>query len=348
MGCQAKPAATGTAPTPCARDEADAYVRSVLTPALIALLAEEDTHLVFEPSVWDCRGTWNDSDSVITFYVRDYALDLPRDLILTLRNPWLFRAGAGWRLAGDCPLTVFIDEELGLAAQLRRHGENLDLDAEGLAAVDQFCPGYADEFRTEIRRRFCYENDYQVIRRLFATNMLAANLEHLSPVELFEYALLVSIKSVVARARGEDCLTLLETPHFHGIVYGRPDSDDTTWCDLHTKQRQIFRLTIGVSGTDPGDRQPLLAHLPRILASVRRHNSPHPGRELLTAARTELRKNNDRHAREIARCLVLCASRYDDARTEALELGRRLVDAELDYGPDYLNVLTSPPVAPAP
>jgi hypothetical protein len=299
---------------------------------------DDEVSICLESPPLRCPGEAQTNAS-ITFYFGEYALDMPRELFGSIHSPSLYRSGAGWNLAGGCRLTLWIDDELGLAHTLRDLADNFDLTAEGLPAVADAMPDYQDVLRPALRRQLSFANDFEVMREMFATSFRDVSIDRMNLPELITAAALAGLKPIVARTGAVQHMRLVETRHLRGFLYGDPDAVPQTWVELHDEGHHVIRITFTCFERWNPDRRPLRRDRDALLCSVRRHESATPGADLVAAARRELAAGSDTKAEEIARCLLLCASRYDDAYDDAVEMAKPLIRPQLPYAREYWGVL---------
>jgi hypothetical protein len=344
VGCETTPpaqrsSATQTEARPAATQPAlhldaarEALQRNIATlPNLDLTFEKPDLTLAPPPD--------RDPNEVITLYLGDYALDMPRDVYGQLYNPWLFRFGAGFLTTGDCRLTLFIDEELNIARPLRE----LVKQAEPAVALNSPVAGVPAETLVElwpqVRERIVFPHDYALLSKLYATDFTKLDLAALSAVDLIEVMFLIEIKPIVVPDGADVYVARVQTPAFEGFAYGRLDRGERAWVDLHDHNLKRIKFIMTCFERWNADAGPLRQALPTLVGSVRRHGSDTPGADMLAGARAELAADRDEKSTDIARCLVLCASRYDDAFAAAVELGKSLVDDETPQGREYLAVL---------
>jgi hypothetical protein len=327
-GCQTA-APPATTPAPAAAERTDGLLAGLTRSALLTTLAEALEQPGMEV-VCDRRPVRaepaNGAEPTVTFYVRDYAIDVPRGLIERLHNPWLFRSGGGWRLAGNCRLTVHVTEELGLAEEFREAG----LAEAALATNDE----------ASACRAFAYPNDFELLRAAYTTDFGSLDVAEIGTAELACVVTLAEVKSIVIRPRRVDRMALLVTPNFHAIAYGDIAREPMAWVDVHDSGRHLIRFTFGCPGWWEADATAVAPRVLSMAASTRYHNSPTPGADMLAAARRVLSSGKDERSMEIARSLVLCASRYDDAYDEAVAMGKSLASSDKTGSAAYLGVIS--------
>lgn len=277
-------------------------------------------------------------DSRLILYLGPYVLELPRALFDHLRSPGQFRRGGEWFLAGGCALGLQIDRELGLPEILREQAMPLDLSLLGSAGDGIATLPRLAEVTTAIRARLDFANEFEVLRAVYTTDFRALRVEHLAISELYSAVALSQMRSIIAPAEYSDGVRLVRTPHFDGLLFGAPAAPGRATLDLYDHGSAILRLVFRCMPHWEADAGPLRAAWTEIAASLRRHDVPDPGQRMLVAARRELAEDTPR-AREIARLLVLCASRYDAVHAEAFSLGLELATPDVPYAREYLGVL---------
>lgn len=324
---------------------AESHVRRAFADALRQYASEPGAGATFAQT-HDYRAAAATGGDVITVFIQDYALDIPRSLFQSLRNPWLFVRAGGWTLRGNCRLTMLIEPELGLPDVLRDTARNFDLHAEGLGEAADLCPGYGAQLRDQIRARLDFATELDVLRAAFARDHGPLANGDATPAELYVAAALTTLKPTLLPLGHDAPLARVLTNRYAGVLYGDPTTSEFVRLDLHTAERQIVRLTLACLPHHDADRAAVLPAWPQMVASVRPHGSATPGQDLLANAIAILAKSPNEDSRAIARSLVLCASRYPDAHAQAVELGETLADSGVIDARAYLDVLHLPPLTP--
>jgi hypothetical protein len=317
--------------------ELDQRVRTACTAELSILLQNPIADLTFDDPPRQIQAGWPGSIDLVSFYFGNYAVDIPRTLFARLGNPMLFRNGVSMFLDGHCSLHIRVEQPLGLPQQLRELAGRFDIVADGIAKPSDHANTYSAWFRLQLIPHLSFNSEYDVVRKMYTTRFSDLGATKPTTPALYAAAALLGMKVIATPDGVEHGRHLVQTPHFPGFAWGLPEQE-RHWIHLH-RANQIIKITTACLPRFQADSTPLDRYRNAIVASIRPHGSTRPGTRLLEQARSELARPDERRNLELARALVLCAARYDDAYSEAVKLGRELVSPELHYFARYMHVL---------
>jgi len=286
---------------------------------------------LLEPQPRRLEPQWSERVERVTFYVNRYAIDLPRALLRPGTNFHIHNLGqgaVGFDVAGNCKVRFWIQGDL-FAPMLAEFDAELcgDSAEDGGDPADPDAPRAAGR-ATPSHHPLVFESDYQLFYTLYTRDfqkLTPAELAQMPPKELLATVVLAGIKPSTLAPGAQYGIYAVQTPQFRGFAYGWFETDPQCTVRLHDQQHWLTLEPV-IPARGDVDRGPLLANFGSIVASVRHHGSPTPGHDMLAAARRILADLRYEQDETIARTLVLCATRYDDAFDQAVELGEKLVD----------------------
>lgn len=312
-----------------------ALLRRELLGHIAELLVPPRVHRLAARGTLEFKESWQAEDEPTPVFFGDYALDIPLSHfeeagppLRFARSP-LFVLRDGWRIVitrrEDHLAPHLTDVAAGFAHMIpddmaKRHEAFLDALAAGL------------------ERRLTFSQDYDVLEKVYNMSFDNVRANDLGLGELVETWTWLEVKRISNRTGSDEYVAFARTPRFRVATYGSLDHANGLWVDVHDGPKGItLRFVKGREQEAPS--RAITPHVNRMVASVRRHGSDTPGRDMRLAALRALKHPSRQKAREMARCLLLVGIQYRDEVSESIRLLRSLLDPRDEDSGDFAEML---------
>ena len=314
-GSASRPAEPRKMPEDEAFATVEAAVREGLRPSFEDLQRSPDVRRLLTEPMRRFESAFT-TDDLVTFYVRDVSMKIPRELFTGMRAPGIVD---GWLIIALKDRAAFLLSPNAdmFVRGLRKIPDQLPGDTLPAAVVDALRPGFTTQFKEALAERLTFNSDYELKRFLYATDFQDVSVSRLGIVDLLSTWLFMQLKPLVQIDGAEYRVEPVETAYWHGLGYGALELNGQYIVDLYGAPHPISFTCVcrAERGCVPATLQPVMA---ATLAAVRPHASPTPGADMLAEARRIQRLPRGEYADGLLRAIILCAAQYDDAREQTL------------------------------
>lgn len=300
---------------------AEEWVLSQVLQRLPGVLEEPIVHSLAEKELISFRETWGEETPFVEVFYGDYAVQLPlaeiegypRDAMVDQLEMDLFgpvELKSGWMIwLGDVERADAISKDLNLAVRDTCNQLSTTGDKPRDKAVRRLC----DDFL----RKFLFENDLTLYRRLYHSSFDVEDPLSLGAEEALSAFFLADLKRLIAPPGAIERVAEIQTSSMTGFTFG-----DETTPEGYSVQLFDDRNRITVLFLPPGEEGDLLdiAFREKVLASVRRHKEWVPGEEMIEKAESLLSSQSVENARQVACLLLFSSLQYPDHRTRAAKM----------------------------
>ena len=312
-----------------------ARLRGDLVEHIDVLLAVPQVHKLAARETLEFTQPWQGEEKPIPIYFGDYALDMPLSLFERAGRPIQFGNSPLFLLRGGWGIVITRRKDL-LAPHLTDVASGFThMIPDGMAKEHE---EFLNALTARLERRLTFTRDYEVLERIYRMPFEEVHADDLELVELLETWTWLEIKRLSDRTGAEEYVAFAQTPRFQAIAYGSMDLPTGFWVDVHDASGGIT-LRFARREALGGESLDITSNVNRLVASVRRHGSDTPGRDMRSAALGVSQQPGGPKARLMARCLLLLAIQYDDDLSQSRALLRSLLDpSHPDHG-DFVEML---------